>query len=175
MPAAVCVSSVNRGRSPVHTWTHVGTGQCPRCFCLRFNFRCSKRAAWGSGRFCPSGMHSRRSSSPAREFERAQIDPDASEAPVSSMTYGKAALCRLLTLVVAVVVTSAVCIRIGRGAVAVAPRIRQYRAGWLPFSLHARWAWAQRRLFISALAKTSCLSGGFKSQLRKERKESHMQ
>ena len=75
---------------------------------------------------------------PAREFERAQIDPDASEAPVSSMTYGKAALCRLLTLVVAVVVTSAVCIRIGRGAVAVAPRIRQYRAGWLPFSLHAR-------------------------------------
>lgn len=66
-------------------------------------------------------MHSRRSSSPAREFERAQIDPDASEAPVSSMTYGKAALCRLLTLVVAVVVTSAVCIRIGRGAVAVAP------------------------------------------------------
>lgn len=55
------------------------------------------------------------------------------------------------------------------------PRIRQYRAGWLPLSLHARWAWAQRRLFISALAKTSCLSEGFKSQLRKERKESHMQ
>ena len=71
MPAAVCVNSVNRGRSPVHAWTDVGTGQCPRCFCLRFNFRCSKRAAWGSGRFCPSGMHSRRSSSPAREFERA--------------------------------------------------------------------------------------------------------
>ena len=73
-----------------------------------------------------------------RGSSNAQIDPDASEAPVSSMTYGKAALCRLLTLVVAVVVTSAVCIRIGRGAVAVAPRIRQYRAGWLPFSLHAR-------------------------------------
>ena len=54
-------------------------------------------------------------------------------------------------------------------------RFRQYRAEWLPFSLHARWARAQRRLFISALAKTSCLSGGFKSQLRKERKESHMQ
>ena len=81
MPAAVCVNSANRGCSPVHTWTHVGTGQCPRCFCLRFSFRCSSRAAWGSGRFCPSGMHSRRSSSPAREFERAQIDPDASEAP----------------------------------------------------------------------------------------------
>lgn len=49
MPAAVCVNSANRGRSPVHTWTDVGTGQCPRCFCLRFNFRCSKRAAWGLG------------------------------------------------------------------------------------------------------------------------------
>lgn len=121
MPAAVCVSSVNRGCSPVHTWTHVGTGQCPRCFCLRFSFRCSKRAAWGSRRFCPSGMHSRRSSSPAREFERAQIDPDASEAPVSSMTYGKAALCRLLTLVVDVVVYGVVCVRIGRGDAAVAP------------------------------------------------------
>lgn len=130
MPAAVCVSSVNRGRSPVHTWTHVGTGQCPRCFCLRFNFRCSKRAAWGSGRFCPSGMHSRRSSSPAREFERAQIDPDASEAPVSSMTYGKAALCRLLTLVVAVVVYGVVCVRIGRGAVAVAPPFSSV-PGWV--------------------------------------------
>lgn len=54
-------------------------------------------------------------------------------------------------------------------------RFRQYRAEWLPFSLHARWAWAQRRFFISALVKTSCLSEGFKSQLRKERKESHMQ
>ena len=134
----------------------------------------SRRSRRGSRRFCPSGMHSRRSSSPAREFERAQIDPDASEAPVGSMTYGKAALCRLLTLVVAVVVYGVVCVRIGRGAVAVAPRIRQYRAGWLPFSLYAKWAWAQRRLFISALAKTSCLSEGFKSQLNKERKESHM-
>ena len=53
-------------------------------------------------------------------------------------------------------------------------RFRQYRAGWLPFSLYAKWDWAQRRLFISALAKTSCLSEGFKSQLNKERKESHM-
>ena len=136
----------------------------------------SRRSRRGSRRFCPSGMHSRKSSSPAREFECAQIDPDASEAPVSSMTYGKAALCRLLTLVVDVVVYGVVCVRIGRGDAAVAPpRIRQYRAGWLPFSLHAKWAWAQRRLFISALAKTSCLSEGFKSQLRKERKESHMQ
>ena len=37
------------------------------------------------------------------------------------MTYGEAALCRLLTLVVAVVVYGVVCVRIGRGAVAVAP------------------------------------------------------
>lgn len=55
------------------------------------------------------------------------------------MTYGKAAHCRLLTLVVDVVVYGVVCVRIGKGAVAVAPpRIRQYRAEWLPFSLHAR-------------------------------------
>ena len=81
----------------------------------------SRRSRRGSRRFCPSGMHSRRSSSPAREFERAQIDPDASEAPVSSMTYGKAALCRLLTLVVDVVVYGVVCVRIGRGDAAVAP------------------------------------------------------
>ncbi len=130
MPAAVFVSSVNRGRSPVHAWSDVGTGQCPRCFCLRFSFRCSKRAAWGSGRFCPSGMHLRRSSSPAREFERAQIDPDASEAPVSSMTYGKAALCRLLTLVVDVVVYGVVCVRIGRGDAAVAPPFSSV-PGWV--------------------------------------------
>lgn len=116
------------------------------------------------------GPHRPRGSSNARKSIRTQAKP-----PVSSMTYGKAALCRLLTLVVAVVVYGVVCVRIGRGDAAVAPRFRQYRAGWLPFSLYARWAWAQRRLFISALAKTSCLSGGFKSQLRKERKESHMQ
>ena len=36
---------VNRGRSTVHVWAHVGTNQCPRCFCLRFGFRCSKHAA----------------------------------------------------------------------------------------------------------------------------------
>lgn len=52
-----------------------------------------------------------------------QIDPDASEAPVSSMTYGKAALCRLLTLVVDVVVYGVVCVRIGRGDAAVAPPV----------------------------------------------------
>lgn len=50
MPAAVCVNSVNRGCSPVHARTHVGADQCPRCFCLRFNFRCSKRASASSAR-----------------------------------------------------------------------------------------------------------------------------
>ena len=90
----------------------------------------SRRSRRGSRRFCPSGMQSRRSSSPAREFERAQIDTDASEAPVSSMTYGKAALCRLLTLVVAVVVYGVVCVRIGRGAVAVAPPFSSV-PGWV--------------------------------------------
>ena len=79
------------------------------------------------------GPHRPRGSSNARKSIRTQAKP-----PVSSMTYGKAALCRLLTLVVAVVVYGVVCVRIGRGAVAVAPRFRQYRAGWLPFSLHAR-------------------------------------
>lgn len=55
------------------------------------------------------------------------------------MTYGKAALCRLLALVVDVVVYGVVCVRTGRGGTAVVPpRIRQYRAEWLPFSLHAR-------------------------------------
>lgn len=39
---------VNRGRSTVHVWAHVGTDQCPRCFCLRFSFRCSKYVARGS-------------------------------------------------------------------------------------------------------------------------------
>lgn len=39
---------------------------------------------------CPSGMRSRRSSSPAQELERAQINLDASEAPARSVTHGKA-------------------------------------------------------------------------------------
>ena len=136
----------------------------------------SRRSRRGSRRFCPSGMLSRRSSSPAREFERAQIDPDASEAPSQlhdlwesrplQASYPCCGCCCLRG-----------CLRSHwqRRCRRCPPRIRQYRAGWLPFSLHAKWAWAQRRLFISALAKTSCLSGGFKSQLRKERKESHMQ
>ena len=38
-----CVGDLNRGRSPVHA--RVGAGQCPRCLCLRFSFRCSKRAS----------------------------------------------------------------------------------------------------------------------------------
>lgn len=51
------------------------------------------------------------------------------------MTYGKAALCRLLTLVVAVVVYGVVvygvvCVRIGRGAVAVAPPFSSV-PGWV--------------------------------------------
>lgn len=37
-------AQMNRGRSTVHVWAHVGTNQCPRCFCLRFGFRCSKHA-----------------------------------------------------------------------------------------------------------------------------------
>ena len=39
---------VNRGRSTVHVLAHVSTDQCPRCFCLRFSFRCSKYVARGS-------------------------------------------------------------------------------------------------------------------------------
>ena len=46
------------------------------------------------------------------------------------MTYGKAALCRLLTLVVDVVVYGVVCVRIGRGAVAVAPPFSSV-PGWV--------------------------------------------
>ena len=62
------------------------------------------------------GPHRPRGSSNARKSIRTQAKP-----PVSSMTYGKAALCRLLTLVVAVVVYGVVCVRIGRGDAAVAP------------------------------------------------------
>ena len=39
---------MNRGRSTVHVWAHVGTDQCPRRFCLRFSFHCSKHVARGS-------------------------------------------------------------------------------------------------------------------------------
>ena len=46
------------------------------------------------------------------------------------MTYGKAALCRLLTLVVAVVVYGVVCVRTGRGGAAVAPPFSSV-PGWV--------------------------------------------
>lgn len=36
---------MNRGRSTVHVWAHIGTDHCPRCFCLRFSFRCSRHVA----------------------------------------------------------------------------------------------------------------------------------
>lgn len=39
---------VNRGRSTVHVWAHVGTDHCPSCFCLRFSFRCSKHVVGSS-------------------------------------------------------------------------------------------------------------------------------
>lgn len=39
---------VNRGRSAVHVWAHVGTDHCPRCFCLRFSFRCSRHVVGSS-------------------------------------------------------------------------------------------------------------------------------
>lgn len=39
---------MNRGRSTAHVWAHVGTDHCPRCFCLRFSFRCSKHVVGSS-------------------------------------------------------------------------------------------------------------------------------
>ena len=44
------MQAVNRGVALFTARTHVDAGQCPRCFCLRFNFRCSKRASASSAR-----------------------------------------------------------------------------------------------------------------------------